>query len=62
MELEIGLTLGAIVVAAAVLLVYVWVSPKENIPAEYFFQVRAPKVIKRRQLEAKAKKKDVVEI
>ena len=40
LELEIGLTLGAIVVAAAILLVYVWVSPKEDIPDEYFFQVR----------------------
>ena len=61
--LEIGLTVGAIALAAVVLLVWaLWASPREDIPDEYFFQVRAPKVVKRRQLEAKAKKKEVVEI
>jgi len=61
-ELEIGLTFGALVLAVAVLLLYVWLSPKEDIPREYFFQVRAPGIIKKRQLMAKAKNKDVVEI
>ena len=37
-------------------------SPREEIPDEYFFQVRAPKILQRRRLEAKAKKKEVTPI
>ena len=53
--LEIGLMVLAIVLAIAALYVYVRLSPKVEIPAEYFFRVREAKVRQRRDLEAKAK-------
>ena len=55
--LEIGIMAVAIVVAVLGLYIYVRFSPAEkNIPPEYFFKVREPKIRQKREAEAKAKK------
>ena len=51
--LEIGLMLVSVVLTALALLVYVKCSSKEDIPPEYFFKVREPKIRQRREMEAK---------
>ena len=53
--LEIGLMAGSIVLVIVGLYIYVRLSPKVEIPAEYFFRNREAKVRQRRALEAKAK-------
>ena len=55
--LEIGLMFAAILLAMFALYIYVRCSPPEkNIPPEYFFKVREPKIQQRRDTEAKAKR------
>lgn len=53
--LEIGLMVLAIVVTIIGLYLYVKLSPAVEIPAEYFFKVREPKIRARRLAEAKDK-------
>ncbi len=54
--LEIGLIALAILLAILGLYLYVRFSPAEQIPSEYFFKVREPKIRERREREAKAAK------
>ena len=54
--LEIGIMAAAIFLAVIGLYIYVRFSPPvENIPPEYFFKVREPRIRQRREAEAKAK-------
>ena len=53
--MEIGLMVLAILVTIIGLYLYVRLSPVLEIPSEYFFKVREPKIRARRLAEAKAK-------
>lgn len=55
-DLEMAMMALAIVLAFIGLYFYVRFTPKEDIPADYFFKVREPKVRQRREAQAKAKK------
>jgi hypothetical protein len=53
--LELAIVAITIILAVFFLYIYVKLSPKENIPREYFFKVREPKIRLKREAEAKTK-------